>query len=53
MKIQVLGTGYACCKKLMANAKTALQDVGREADVEKVSAVEEIMACQVFALQPW
>jgi small redox-active disulfide protein 2 len=49
LKIQVLGSGCARCKNLTANAETALQEVGVEAEVEKVTAIEEIMAHQVFA----
>lgn len=47
MKIQVLGTGCARCKN--ANAEAALQEQGLEAEIEKVTAIEEIMAYQVFA----
>ncbi len=49
MRIQVLGTGCARCSILAANAKTALQKLGLEAEIEKVTAIEEITAYQVFA----
>lgn len=49
MKIQVLGTGCVRCKSLTANAETALQELGLEAEIEKVTAIEEIMAYRVFA----
>ena len=49
MKIQVLGTGCVRCKNLAANAETALQQLGVEAEIEKVTAIEEIAAYQVFA----
>ena len=62
MKIQVLGTGCARCKNLAANAETALQQLGVEAEIEKVTAIEEIAAYQELlqehmikpvALQVW
>lgn len=43
MRIQVLGTGCAKCKTLTANAQRALQELGRDAVVEKVEDVREIM----------
>jgi small redox-active disulfide protein 2 len=49
MRIQVLGTGCARCSILAANAKTALQKLGLEAEIEKVTGIEEIAAYQVFA----
>jgi len=49
MKIEVLGSGCARCKNLAANAETASQQLGVEAEIEKVTAIEEIMAYQVFA----
>jgi len=49
MKIQVLGSGCNRCKNLTANVTTALQELGLEAEIEKVTATEEIMAYQVFA----
>ena len=49
MKIQILGSGCSRCLNLAANAETALQELGLEAEIEKVTAVEEIAAYQVFA----
>ncbi len=48
MKVQVLGTGCAKCKKLMANTEQALREAGVEAQVEKVEDVREIMKFQVM-----
>ena len=48
MKIQVLGSGCARCRNLVANAETALQQLGLEAEIEKVTAIEEIQAFRVF-----
>ncbi len=49
MKIQVLGTGCTRCKNLTANAETALQELGLEVEIEKVTSIEEITAYRVFA----
>ena len=42
MKIQVLGTGCAKCKQLMANAQAAVAAAGVAATVEKVEEIREI-----------
>lgn len=43
MIIKVLGSGCANCKKLEANVKEAIQQLGIEAAVEKVEDFKEIM----------
>jgi len=43
MKVQILGTGCPKCRKLTENAQAAIQELGLECDVEKVSDVNEIM----------
>ncbi len=43
MKIQVLGTGCAKCKKLTENAEKAAERLGLECDIEKVTDLNEIM----------
>jgi small redox-active disulfide protein 2 len=48
MKVQILGTGCAKCKKLTANAEQAVREVGLDAQVEKVEDVLEIMKFQVM-----
>jgi small redox-active disulfide protein 2 len=47
-KLQVLGTGCPKCKKLAENAQAAVQDLGIECDVEKVTDLNEIMAFGVM-----
>jgi len=49
MKIQVLGTGCAKCKKLMAATAQAVQELGLEAEVEKVEEAREIAKFRVLA----
>lgn len=48
MIIKVLGTGCANCKKLEANAKEAVKQLGIEAVVEKVEDLQAIMAYGVM-----
>jgi small redox-active disulfide protein 2 len=43
MKIEVLGPGCAKCKKLFANAKQAVEELGVQIDVTKVEDIQEIM----------
>ncbi|MFH1502846.1 MAG: thioredoxin family protein [Candidatus Eisenbacteria bacterium] len=43
MKIQILGTGCPKCKQLEANARAALEEMGLECEVEKISDINEIM----------
>jgi small redox-active disulfide protein 2 len=43
MKVQILGTGCHKCKQLTANAEQAIKDTGIDAEIEKVSDLQEIM----------
>jgi small redox-active disulfide protein 2 len=43
MKIQVFGPGCSKCVKLAENVKTAIRELGIDADVEKVSDMLKIM----------
>ncbi len=43
MKVIVLGTGCAKCKKLYAEAEKALSAAGVRAQLEKVEKIDEIM----------
>jgi small redox-active disulfide protein 2 len=42
-KIQILGTGCPKCKKLAENAEAAAKELGIEHQIEKVTAINEIM----------
>lgn len=48
MKIQILGTGCPKCKTLAANAEKAVNDLGLEAEIAKVTDIKEIMAFGVM-----
>ncbi len=43
MKVQILGTGCPKCKQLEANARAAVEELGLDYELEKVSDINEIM----------
>jgi small redox-active disulfide protein 2 len=43
MKIQILGSGCPKCEKLEENARSAMTAAGIQADIEKVTDIDEIM----------
>jgi small redox-active disulfide protein 2 len=43
MKIEILGTGCAKCKKLFENAQEAVKNLGTGADVVKVEDMQQII----------
>jgi len=48
MKIQILGTGCPKCKQLEANAREAVTKMGVEADIEKITDIDQIMELGVM-----
>ncbi len=48
MKVQILGTGCARCKLLTANAEKAVQNLGLQAEIEKVMEISEILKFQIL-----
>lgn len=49
MKIEILGTGCAKCRTLYDNAKKALEESGRSAEVVKVEDIPSIMKYGVMS----
>ena len=43
MKIQILGSGCAKCKTLEKKAREAVEELGIDAEVVKITSLEEIM----------
>lgn len=48
MIIQILGTGCPKCKALEANAKIAIDKLGVEASVEKITDIDKMMEMGVM-----
>jgi small redox-active disulfide protein 2 len=48
MKIQILGTGCPSCLKLAENAKQAAAEAGIDAEIEKVTDINQITAFGVM-----
>lgn len=48
MVIKILGSGCANCKKLEANAKEAVKELGIDATIEKVENFKDILAYGVM-----
>jgi len=48
MKIQILGTGCPKCKKLAENAEAAVKQLGINAQIEKVTDINQIMSFGVM-----
>jgi small redox-active disulfide protein 2 len=46
--IQILGTGCARCRDLTANAEKAVQELGIEAHIEKVTEIQDIIKFQIL-----
>jgi len=49
-KLQILGTGCAKCKRLTENTEAAVQALGGEYEIEKVTAIDEIMMFCVMTM---
>lgn len=49
MKIEILGSGCPSCKKLEANVRKALEELGKEAEIVKVTDFEEIASYGILA----
>lgn len=48
MKIQILGTGCPKCKMLAANTKQAVEELGLDAEIEKIEDIREIMKFNIL-----
>ena len=49
MNIKILGTGCSNCKRLEANTKNAIEELGLDATIEKVTDMKEIMKYGVMS----
>lgn len=48
MNIKILGTGCPNCQKLEANTRQALEELKKEAKIEKVTEIQDIMSYGVM-----
>lgn len=48
MKIQILGPGCTKCRKLAENAREAAAELGLDVEIEKVTALEDILKMGVM-----
>ena len=48
MKVQILGTGCPKCSQLAERTKVALEELGIDAEIEKVTDLNEIMGFGVM-----
>ncbi len=48
MKIQILGTGCPRCRALASNAEKAVKELGLNAEIEKVTGIEDILKFQIL-----
>lgn len=49
MNIKILGTGCSNCKRLEANTKAAIEELGLDATIEKVTDIKDIMKYGVMS----
>jgi small redox-active disulfide protein 2 len=49
MKVQILGTGCPKCKKLAEHAESAVRELGLDAEVVKITDINEIVSFGVLA----
>ncbi len=47
-KIQILGIGCKRCQDLTANAQKAVHELGVEAEIEKVTDIQDIIKFQIL-----
>ena len=49
MKIKILGIGCPSCQLLEQNTKEALKQLGKKAEVEKVTEIQDIMSYGIMS----
>ena len=49
MKIEILGTGCPNCIRLEENTKKALEETGKEAELFKVTEIQDIMSYGIMS----
>jgi small redox-active disulfide protein 2 len=50
VKIQILGVGCPRCKALASNAERAVRELGLNAEIEKVTGIQDILKFEILML---
>jgi small redox-active disulfide protein 2 len=50
VRIQILGTGCSKCKALALNTEKAVRELGLNAEIEKVTAIQDILKFQILMM---
>jgi small redox-active disulfide protein 2 len=50
VKIQILGTGCPKCKALALNTESAVKELGLNAEIEKVTGIQDILKFQILMM---
>jgi small redox-active disulfide protein 2 len=50
LSIKILGTGCPNCQKLEANTKEAVEELGLDAKIEKITEIADIMSYRVMSM---
>jgi small redox-active disulfide protein 2 len=48
VKIQILGTGCPRCKALASNAEKAVKELGLNAEIEKLTGIQDILKFEIL-----
>ena len=49
MKIEIIGSGCPKCKQLEANARKAVEETGKKAEVVKITDINEIIELGIMS----
>lgn len=50
MRIQILGTGCPKCRALASNTEKAVKELGIDAEVEKVTGIQDILKYEILMM---
>jgi small redox-active disulfide protein 2 len=50
VKIQILGTGCPRCKALASNAEKAVEELGLNAEIEKITGIQDILKFEILMM---
>lgn len=50
MRVEILGTGCPNCKRLAANTEAAIEELGLQAEIEKITDIDQITGYGVMMM---